>query len=203
MFYQSFVIIWIICFRHLLAIGEFCSGLEQREQATGTEWGIVDMSIGMSGSKVAWNVVWLLVHLSVFIKKEKRRIFSYLTAAYPLAKSISLQGLRLVLKPTKLLEPYFIVFTCSRRPSWHRNMVPLEVLGRWPLNCVQLWPKGLWSTCWKRYMAARKMSHQYHGMKWSWTFAKKCTTLAAVKDDKMMKHIPTKWKDHGFQNNLL
>ena len=98
----------------LLLAGEFCSGLEQREQATGTECGTVKMSIGMSGSKVPRNVIWLLVHLSVLIiKNEKRRIFSYFTAAYPLAKSISLQGLRLVLKPTKLLEPYFIVFTCS------------------------------------------------------------------------------------------
>lgn len=75
----------------LLPAGEFCSGLEQREQATGTECGTVKMSIGMSGSKVPRNVIWLLVHLSVFIKKEKRRIFSYFTDAYPLAKSISLQ----------------------------------------------------------------------------------------------------------------
>lgn len=96
-------------------------------------------------------------------KGKAKDFFPYFTDAYPLAKSISLQGLRLVLKPTKLLEPYFIVFTCSWRPSWHINMVPLEVLGRWPLNlnCVQLWPKGLWSTCCKCYMAAREMSHQY------------------------------------------
>lgn len=36
----------------LLPAGEFCSGIEQREQATGTECGTVAESIGMSGSKV-------------------------------------------------------------------------------------------------------------------------------------------------------
>lgn len=190
----------------LLPAGEFCSGLEQREQATGTEYGTVKMSIGMSGSKVPRNVIRLLVHLSVLIiKKEKRRIFSYFTDAYPLAntKSISLHGLRLVLKPTKLLEPYFIVFTCSWRPSWQNKHGPTGSFGKMTSKLHSAVTQRPMIYVLQTLHGCERDESPISGRKWSCQeiLRNKCTTVAAVKDDKKMKQIPTKMKGswHHFK----
>ena len=189
----------------LLPAGEFCSGLEQREQATGTE-GTVKMSIGMSGSKVPRerHLVVGLLECPYHQKGKVKDFFSYFTDAYPLAKSFWLQRFKVSSETNQALGT---LLHCI-----HMFMKTILAYKHGPTGSIGKMTSKLHSAVTQRPMiyvlqtlhGCEKEESPISGMKWSWQefLRNKCTTVAAVKDDKKMikrwNRFQQKWKDHGL-----